>query len=165
MLLVPGHPDGKTTRAYPNGDVESSQGGHTQTWDASTGVHMDRTSAATTTYEANGMVTEVREGHTTVTLPSGIVIRDGRCDAIYDVIDGQRSYPGVRYATDDVGYSPPNPPVVVKQRVWEPTSQSYKRVNTYANTAHFENVMNVSLAKQEAGLAGPGGEQVIAAHD
>ena len=66
-------PDGKETRAYANGDVvtrfpdgvvkkttaagvstawhpdgsvESSQGDHTQTWDASTGGHVDRTSAA-----------------------------------------------------------------------------------------------------------------------
>ena len=79
--------DGKVTQAYPNGDVvtrfpdgvvkktstagvsttwhrdgsvESSLGDHTQTWDASTGAHMDRTFAATITYEANGSVTEVR---------------------------------------------------------------------------------------------------------
>ena len=99
-----------------------------------------------------------------MTLPSGIVIRDGKCDAIHDVIDGQRSYPGVRFATDDVGYSPPNPPVVVKQRVWDPTSQIYKTVNPYANTAYFNNAMNVSVAKQQVGIATVVGEEVIDSH-
>ena len=127
-------------------------------------MHVDHTSAATTTYEANGTVTEVREGHTTVTLPSGIVIRDGRCDAIYDVIDGQRSYPGVRFATDDVGYSPPNPPVVVKQRVWDDVKSVYRTVYTYGDSAYFNNAMNVSIAKQQVGIATVVGEEVIDSH-
>ena len=51
-------PDGTKLHVNADGSVESSQGDHTQTWDASTGVHVDRTSAATTTHDATWAVTE-----------------------------------------------------------------------------------------------------------
>ena len=51
---------GASTTWHPDGSVESRQGDHSQTWDASTGVHVGRTSAATTTHDATWAL---NEGH------------------------------------------------------------------------------------------------------
>ena len=116
---------------------------------------MDRTSAAkTTTHEANSTVAEVRGGHTTVTLPSGIVIRDGKCDALHEVIDGQRSYPGVRFATDDVGYSPAESSRGGEAaRLGTMSSPSTGRCIPTVTARTSTTPMNVSTAKQEVGMA------------